>query len=385
MRIIFYTPANADHANVLPERHNEIAEDSWCLDMLGKANFPIALSMQGFDFEFLELAHKKMPRNVKFVSAPYNHALLNLLADDESLRAHAQWLVDHGRRGDQDTMFFPEFAVTSKVEFPETIVPVLGSLTYAYSDAGVGNIEPGPSELDRYKAVRWGDKLAVPMRHTGELLKRFFAFQRFWTDEALTAFIDELKRLADDPSDDVAIFVVDLEAPYIGSWHGKAVWERLFEAIGKAGLAGAFTTFAAEKDFWQREAVELENTDVFARQMQKWTGHQKQVNLLMELARLPAPATDVEHRLFARITTSDWLAALDVKHKPPVALTTDGAPVPIGYNEALIRACRICFDHVGRKGAVLAMKDLRRDYHYEYTPEGIYLLRHVRWLLGHCM
>lgn len=384
--MLLYTPVNYDHADVLIERHEQLVRDGWCFDTLNKAPFPVTMSMQGFDCEILGKIPADFAPHVERLSAPYNHALMNVLADDDCLRYHAQWLMDHGVHGNADAMFFPEFAPSNQVKFPETIVPIIGGLTGTDPCLDANDAEPGSNGFDHYKAIRYYGKLVVPMRHASELIRRFYVFQRVWTDDALSLFIDELRRLADRPEDDVAISAIDLEAPYVGSCHGKAVWERLFEAIDRAGLSGAFTSFRSEKAFWEREAVELPHAHVFARRLDKWTGHQKQVRLLMDIARLPVPKTDAEHRVFARVTTSDCLVAHRVRYAP-VTFTSDGEPVQKIYNSAFESMCDSVL-HNMRIGvnAISASRTrhMRGNMFYDRDVEAAYDRRFIDWLDKYC-
>jgi len=343
-RVLFFAPGNLFHSNVPAKLRRVYATDivKW-LDTFGSAGIPVTTSYQAIDLVMMGLTSGDITRRgIDLLHAPFNHALFSLLPIF-GLRDHALWLQQNGVVGNVAGEFWPEFDIPT----PSTMVLAPSRITFSlpdpnmvsYSETGgdLGGFRP-ETAISHYQAIRYGDRIVVPMVGAEAAQKAFFKWQRFWSQEALDELILEFAKLANDGFDRTVVFFMDVEAPLVGSRHGLEVWQRFFAAIKSAGLERIFVSFNDAARRW-REAVvrpKVSAEHFLARNLGvKWTALHPQLRHLVNSAKVH-PVNSFQHAAAALWTTSDVLSAMDRQIKGDIHLDADEGEVVVGHDPTII-------------------------------------------------
>lgn len=340
-RIHLYLPGNTRHSNVQAKRRREYILGFWDWHkVLKTAGFPVSVSFQRDDLDMFGVDEKAFA-GIELLSAPGNHFLPSRFEKHPRLSEHARYLLNEGRVvGNVPGYFTPEFDIPRTDILPEgeQILFALPGQTVLYSECSTGDVEPG-SKLEGYKAIRFHDKIVVPMLGVKPMQDAFFLWQRFKSQENLDKLLGEIRAVAKDGKDDVLVFFLDLEAPLVGSHHGLTIWEELFAAIRESGLCEHFVSFNEAAQVWREQAVSIEGPTwtLFARQLgTKWMGLQPQLDHTDRVMLARPPRSRREHKHLGQATTSDVLSAMDRKLRGPITITADEGPIQIAYDQTII-------------------------------------------------
>lgn len=365
-QLVFHLPGNGSHSNVSARKRREYLESlpEW-IELLASAGFPVAPSFQGIDLKIAGV-HERMFVGTDLLSAPFAHTLPSIYEQHPVHRGHAEWLFRRGAIGSAPGTFVSEFDIPRRNIIPrkDDILFALPSQTVGYSECSTGDVNPG-ADVNKYEAIRFHDKVIVPMRGVEAAQKAFFAWQKSWTDETLEAAMSAIASLAFDGKNEVYVLFLDLEAPLVGSHHGIDVWRRYFEAIRETNLAQHFIPFKDAATLWRSRAVDIEGSayPLFARQLgAKWTGLQPQIDYLMRASLLPEAKSDREHAALSLVTTSDVLSAMDRKLRRSIWIDGDLGKLEIGYDQTIISvalAVRDALEH--RRSPIKSLRALGLD------------------------
>ncbi|MFA4845101.1 MAG: hypothetical protein WC654_00900 [Patescibacteria group bacterium] len=340
-RIHLYLPGNTRHGNVSARKRREyiLGFQDW-IRILKNTGFPVSLSFQRDDLDVFGVDESAF-NGIELLSAPGNHFLPSRFEKHPRLASHAKFLLNEGRVvGNVPGYFTPEFDIPRTNILPEgeQILFALPGQTVLYSECSTSDVVPG-SKLEGYKAIRFHDKIVVPMLGVKPMQDAFFFWQRFKTQENLEKLLNEIRAVVNDGKDNVLVFFLDLEAPLVGSHHGFAIWEELFSTICQSDLAQHFVSFNEATEVWRHQAVTIEGPTwtLFARQLGiKWTGLQPQLDYLDRVMLARIPRSLQEHKHLGQATTSDVLMVMDRKLRGPVTITADGEPIEIGHDQTII-------------------------------------------------
>jgi hypothetical protein len=186
--------------------------------------------------------------------------------------------------------------------------------------------------------------LVVPMMGADNLIKHFQAYQRSLNPRDLSAFVHELELLGQEPGDLPFVFYMDLEAPLVGSHHGLAIWENIFEAIDKAVLGDLFLDAAAACALWRQQAQKPgtgEPFSVYRELGSKWQATRPQFEFRHRILRSRLPETEAEHRVASLFTQSDYYVAIDNQLRRDIVLSADKGDLRIGYDPAVIQVSEL--------------------------------------------
>ncbi len=344
-KIVLYLPANLFHSNVTDvQREKYISEYGALHEALTGSPVPIAVSFQGIDLALLELEEGDFANtSVELVAAPWAHFLPSLVGDDAVLGLSAKWQVAHGVAAASAARFNPEFdAPPQKHLLPHAgqIMPCVAPSTVLYSECDVGDSDNEHALMKR-EAIAFNGNVLVPLSGLDKVNGAWFTFQRFPTDENLTAVIDRLRELLSGNTGKVYVWYVDLEGPIVGSHFGFGLWKRLFEAIASSDVAGSFTTFADTAEHFQRKAESIGRSVISRELGNKWTRWPQQIAYYLKWGRLPMPKTDFDQAVLSLVTVSDVLSAMNSKIGGPIikeAMRPDGekSDVTIGFDQTII-------------------------------------------------
>lgn len=338
---ILYFPGNSRHSNVPARERRAYVENirEW-LGVIRDAGFPIQLSFQRDCLDVFGLSEADFD-GIELLSAPGNHLLPSRFEKHPVMRKHALHMMrDASVKGNVPGYFTPEFDIPRTEILPAgfQILFALPGQTVLYSECSTSDVVRGGA-LESHEAIRFHDKVVVPMTGVEGVQKAFFIWQRFKTEENLAKVLDEIRKIAEDGEDRVRVIFLDLEAPLVGSHHGLNVWRELFAAIVSSGLSEHFLSFHDAAERWKERAAKIDapTWTLFARQLgTKWTGFQPQLDYLDRVMLCRAPRTSVEHAWLGLCTSSDVLSAMDRKLRGDIRIDADLGPLAIGYDQAVM-------------------------------------------------
>ncbi len=344
-RVILFLPANLFHSNVTDVARAEYLTGYSALHtMLLSAGLPISVSFQGIDLALLGFDESDFDlSSVELIAAPWAHFLPSLVGEDKVLGASAKWQIAHGVASASAARFNPEFDVPpQKHLLPHAgqIMPCVAPSTVMCSECDVSDSN-GEHALMKREAVAFNGNVLVPLSGLDKVNGAWFTFQRFPTDENLTAVIDRLQELLSGNTGKVYVWYVDLEGPIVGSHFGFGLWERLFEAIANSDVAEQFTSFAATARHFRSKAEKLGFNSIARELGNKWTRWPQQIALYNRWGHLPMPKNDFDQAVLSLVTVSDVLSAMNSKIGGNIvkeAMLADGSTgqVVIGYDQTII-------------------------------------------------
>ncbi len=327
-------------------------KERYGLESLRKHGLPVTCFFQGVDFlmkPWLKDEMKK-PGSIEWGNAPFSHSLIPIMND--GWREEFQVTL-----GTVPVTFCPEFYIPKGDQLPEKteFTLVLAGNSVLYSACGVlfSRLQ-GDVITERYPenehAILFDRKIGILMREEwfAPFLQAFFLFQRYPLKgshpegrDCLDALMKEVERIRDMHAERVVVCPLDIEAPWIGSAYGAAVWEVFLSELLNRDLMHVFTPLSSHLEQFKREAVKRSRPH---RELRKWMNWELQIQHHARLLRLnPRNESEVRVRMIARGSDifSAWSSKLLAARGGPVFLTaagTDGVPtnLPIMYNQAVI-------------------------------------------------
>ena len=313
--VVIILTKNDDHSNVLSKKLREIEKTMGGLDIIGKSGVPVSIAYQGYNKKKW-LKKIREYANIKLISAPFSHSLFPIIENNDS------WEFGEGFiPGDMDVTFFPEFA--NPID-PERIPTEFFLVLEPHS---TGNFS------SEYLGVKCGNKTGILMRGYQVLLKLFFAFQTEPNQETLKNLLDEVERIKKMPGNNLIIWPIDLEAPWVGSKFGMEIWKRFFKGIKERGLESVFTSLEKSLDLIKSRSVK---GPVPQRDLPKWTQHTEQKKRWEKLKKI-YPRSRREEMILSLAGGSDYFSAFLSKHGKEVLIdavdkTGRKVKISIGYN-----------------------------------------------------
>ena len=352
-KIAVILPINTFHANQMSATMSHMDRAGYGLPVFRKYQIPVTVFAQNIDMWMKPWLFSETLAGgcLEWGHAPFSHTLVSLFPGEQSMQSTL------GQVGSIPVTFFPEFCLPRAEHIPTRFTLVLASNSTIYS--GLVACEPADDvHLAQYleaPSICFGGSalvVGILMRDFDQLLRAFFAFQRFPHNgsdpenrDRLAELIREIRKIADMADDRVVVMPIDAEAPWIGSFFGAEIWEILFEEVQRQGLSAVFTPLSAHLDRFAREAVKTSRPE---RGTGKWTTLLKQLEYIIALNKI-VPRDNREYVLKMIAAGSDLLAAwaikLQTKPRPPhayLALRPSGEVAPIlirehqGYNQSVI-------------------------------------------------
>lgn len=317
-KIILVLPGNFLHANVLPDRWEEMYQSRAGLDEIGSSGVHVTVAYQAMDFQlipWLEETVRKY-RSIELINSTYSHALLPLIHSNELKR----WETEPRINWHAPVTFFPEFYAPEDWIIPTKYFFVLEGQSYLYSaftntDCFARDVEVQATEENNL-SIHYGDKIGIMLKEGlfRPFLNAFFRFQRDPVTKvdgrsSLDKVLDEVEKIGNSPKENLVICPLDLEAPFIGSALGVKVWEMFFQGVNQRGLTKVFTSLSDKLDLI---AFRGSNSKRPHRILTKWTVFEVQLKHLLQMNQVN-PETKQEKILFSLAMGSDILAAWERK------------------------------------------------------------------------
>ncbi len=371
---------NTFHANHPSDTMAQMDKERYGLPVFRRYGVAATCYFQGVDLLMKPWLREEMftPGSLEWGNAPFSHTLTPWTDDWRSE------LADR-KVGTVPITFFPEFYIPSIDRIPTAFTLVLcgQSVLYsAFTDEGQLTDPRMEDYPDDAKSVRFrssGGKTGILMRSEwfGPLLFAYFQFQRYPLPgshpdgiDTLARLVAEVRKVAEAPDDHLVVCPLDMEAPWIGSRYGAAVWEILFSELAKQGLIDTFVRLG-DKLSELADGAELASHP--HRVLTKWSCWTQQLDY-REQVRALRTRGERELRLKMLAAGSDIYAAWGIKFTEKMtgkqttlgALAPDGRSVaiPIGFNQSVIDVQLAAFRAV-RDGTTMAYElpsDDKDDY-----------------------
>ncbi len=342
---------NTFHANHPTETMEMMDDELYGLPLFREYGIAATCYTQGIDLLMKHGLYEQMsaPGSLEWGNAPFSHTLLPWAGKAESHREVRDVI------GTVPVTFFPEFYPPKPGLIPTKFTLVLSGASVLYSaftDQLAGSDMSMGQYPDGVHSIRFGGKVGILMRSEwfAPLLSAFFLFQRYPLQgshpdgrDTLAELIGEVKKVKDGP-DRIIVCPLDMEAPWIGSRFGAAVWKMFFEALRKEDLEDVFTTLTPHLERFDVEAI---STPQPHRILTKWSSWQMQLDHKERLASLRVEGGDEGTMILKMLAAgSDIYAAWGIKLTEQMigtkvsfgAIDPTGAriAIPVSFNQSVI-------------------------------------------------
>lgn len=347
-KLTFLLLANSWHSNVPSNHRRQYLQQfgDW-MHVFAQASIPITLGLQRIDLELAGWEEGQITsQGIGLLSGLYSHILPSMYIRHKRFKRHARWTSHEGRvSGNQTGVFVPEFELPD-IDFllpGKMFIPIQASpLSIWYSVCQTGDITPHP--IADHQAISFLDKVVVPMAGVSDILKRFFMFQRYPTDDNRRAMLEEIKATANANPDRTLVLFIDLEAPLVGSYHGLRIWEWFFDAIrSDPEVRKLFVNWETACQHWDQNTTPEPSRDAIRGigrnigvKWTKWPVQLRHNDRVKECRMSRNEFADFENRWLALFTHSDFLSAWDSKISGGITLDADLGELHISFDQGII-------------------------------------------------